>query len=531
VRETFAGLGAQALAESIASGALTAREVVEAHIERIEAVNARLNAVVVPLFDSARAEADAVDELRRRHASLPPLAGVPFTVKECFDVAGTPTTVGLTDRRNHRASTDADVVSRMRSAGAVLLGKTNVSQLLMFNETDNPLYGRTNNPWNLDRAPGGSSGGEAAIVAAGGSALGIGSDVGGSVRLPAHACGLHAIRPTSKRLSLRGHAAMCPGQDLITIQPGPIARSSEDLELALRVLAEPTIQPSDSNVVPVPLRPSAEVHVERLRVAFFVDNGIISPAPALERAVREAVSALGARGVTVEEWRPPDAVEAWELYMALLFADGGVHYRRLISHSKKDWRVRQLLLGMAPPHSMLVASAPLFALLGQRRFAAGLRRIGRRSVAAYWELVERRSDYVRRFFRSFDEGRYDAIVCPPDAVPALRHGSGFLLGECLSYETLPVLLGMPAGVVAATRVRAGEESRRRSRIELIDRAVAKVESGSEGLPVGVQVIGRHWREDVVFALMRVLEGHFRQQPEYPAPPTLDPLDAASGRRV
>src|SRR6185369_15083434 len=136
----------------------------------------------------------------------------------------TPTTMGLTHLTGHRAAADAVVVERLRNAGAILLGKTNASQLLMFNETDNPVYGRTNNPWNLNRAPGGSSGGEAAILAANGSGLGIGSDIGGSVRLPAHACGIHSLRPTSRRLSLRGHAPLYPGMEALVAQPGPLAR-------------------------------------------------------------------------------------------------------------------------------------------------------------------------------------------------------------------------------------------------------------------------------------------------------------------
>ncbi|MEP6972694.1 MAG: amidase family protein [Actinomycetota bacterium] len=198
----IAGLSASVLAQEIADGRMSVVEVVEAHITRIEAVDPRLNAVVVPMFDDARRRAQEADrlptELRGR------LHGVPITVKECFDVTGTPSTAGLTARSRHRAKTDAPLIASVRQAGGILLGKTNVSQLLMYVETDNPVYGRTNNPHDADRSPGGSSGGEAAIIAAGGSALGLGTDVGGSVRVPAHGCGIHAFKPTPGLLSVAG---------------------------------------------------------------------------------------------------------------------------------------------------------------------------------------------------------------------------------------------------------------------------------------------------------------------------------------
>src|ERR1051325_10486293 len=186
---TSTQFSATALAERIAKGELSAVEVVEAHIARIEQVNAQLNAVVVKRYDAARAEAKAADRRRAAGEPLGPLHGVPITVKECLDVVGTPSTFGFASRAKDLATADEIHVARLRNAGAIVLGKTNVAQLLLFFESDNPVYGPTNNPWNLERTPGGSSGGEAAIIAAGGSALGIGTDLGGSIRVPAALCG------------------------------------------------------------------------------------------------------------------------------------------------------------------------------------------------------------------------------------------------------------------------------------------------------------------------------------------------------
>lgn len=230
-------LGAWDIAQRIKAGDLSAREVVEEHIRRIEDVNPRLNAVVVPLFDRALGEAAAADAACARGEPLGPLHGVPITIKEQFLVAGTPTTAGLPSRVGHRAMSDGPLVGRLREAGAIVLGKTNVSQLMIYHESDNPVYGRTNNPWSLERAPGGSSGGEAAIIAAGGSTLGLGSDFGGSIRVPAHFCGLHGLRPTAGRLTnLDTPVEFFTGQEAIMPQTGPMARTVEDLALAMKVL-------------------------------------------------------------------------------------------------------------------------------------------------------------------------------------------------------------------------------------------------------------------------------------------------------
>jgi len=185
-------LSALEIARQIAEGLLSSQEVVEAHIRRIEAVNPRLNAVVVPFFDQARAEASRADHMRRQGTLLGPLHGVPITLKEQFMVAGTPSTVGLMSHKSTLMEREGPLVKRLRQAGVIVLGKTNASQLLLSLSAscENPVYGRTNNPWDETRSPGGSSGGEAAIIAAGGSPLGLGGDNGGSIRIPAHFCGL-----------------------------------------------------------------------------------------------------------------------------------------------------------------------------------------------------------------------------------------------------------------------------------------------------------------------------------------------------
>lgn len=514
------GMSASELGRQIASGSLSAREAVEAHIRRIEETNERLNSVVVPLFEQALEEAERVDAARASGEALGPLHGVPITIKESFDVAGAPTTMGLSARSKARASKDAVVVARLRAAGAIILGKTNVPQMLMYNETDNPVHGRTNNPWNAERAPGGSSGGCGAIVAARGAPLSLGSDIGGSVRLPANACGISSFKPTSGRLTMLGHAQIFAGQETILAQPGPLARSVEDLSLALRLLAAPGQEELDPSIPPVPLREPQRRLPKGLRVAVFTENGFFKPAPALRRAVREAAAALQERGAVVEEWEPPDVRAAWRLYLGALFGDGMAGVRNELKGSRLDWRMMGVAWSSLLPSIFYRLTAWPWALLGQKRIADDLRGLGTRSTKAYWRLVDDRARYRSAFIRALDAGRFDAIICPPDGLPALRHGTSFFLSDAMSYTALFNLLGLPAGVVAATRVRPSEESDREPGLDFMERMARKVEMGSAGLPVGVQVAARHWREDVALSLMFALEEHFKAQPDYPANPPL-----------
>lgn len=509
------------IVEKIAAGEVSASEVTEAFIKRIERVNPLVNAIVVPMFEQARGAAAAVDAARRRGEPLGPLAGLPVTIKESFDIAGTPTTVGLVSRASHRATADAFHVKHLRAAGAVVLGKTNVPQLMLSNDSQNPLYGRTKNPWNLERSAGGSSGGEAAAVASGCSPLGLGSDIGGSVRLPANACGICALKPTSGRLTLAGHFNPLPGQEAILAQPGPMARYVRDLDFAYRFLCTPEQSAVDPAVPPLAPFSDANLHSAKFRVAVYTNNGVIAVAPAVARAVREAAAALRQLGVEVEDWQPPDLIEAWELWLALLMADGSAYIRQLCAGTPVDPSLRRLLAAGRAPHRLLAnVVGPLLDRSGQNHIGKAVGCLGRRSARDYLELIDRRTRYRAKFLAALERGGFDAILCPVDALPAMRPGRGGDLTHALSYSATYNLLGMPAGAVPATRVRQEEESDRPASRDTVERAARETEHGSAGLPVGVQVVARHWREDLVLRVMGMLEEHFTNRPDYPAWPSL-----------
>jgi fatty acid amide hydrolase len=513
-------MSAREIVSRIASGDLSSAEAVEHFVARLKVVNGALNAVTADLSESARKAAVNVDQARSRGEKLPPLAGLPVTIKECFDLAGTATTYGLTTRRGEIETRDDPYVAAWRTAGAIPIAKTNLPQLMFYTETDNPLYGRTNNPWDLERSCGGSSGGEAAVIAAGASPLGLGNDIGGSLRIPAAFCGITAIRPTAGRLPDHCGHGLPVGQTGIVAQVGPMARHVEDLILGLRVLDSAR----DLFVDPGPeLGDPATVDFNRLRFATFTDDGEFPAAPAVKRAVAEAAQMLTAAGAREVAWKPPALSRSTDLLFAALSADAGAAHRRLLRGNRVDRRLRPLLLIAAMPLWLRGVAAALLDALGQRRSARNVRRFAPGTADAYWLTVEAIADYRRDMLRSLEEadgGAADFILCPAYAVPPLRHGATEMMPMPGAYIPLANVTGFPAGVVPVTRVRPGEESGRPPSHDLMDRVARETERDSAGLPIAVQVIARPWRDHIGLAAMAKIEAEARRKPDYPARPPL-----------
>jgi amidase len=355
------------LAHLIATGAVSSREVVTACLARIAEVNPTINAVVQLRATAALAEADLADRAVARGEPLGPLHGVPFTVKDWIDAAGLPCAGGRLEHRGRVPARDATAVARLRAAGGILLGKTNVA-------VDNPVYGRTNNPYNPLYSPAGSSSGEAAIVAAGGSPLGLGSDSGGSIRQPAHCCGVAGLKPTSGRVPLTGHFPfICPTSDPRTVI-GPLARQVEDLALALRIIAG--VDWEDASAVPVPLAEMADATLAGVPVALYLHHPNATPDPDVLAATEAAARALAGAGLRVEEttvpgldgvypltldyWRRPqsDSPDAW--------VPGGTHDPRglgpmsaeAVERSLFEWdRFRRRLLPFVAAYPLVLSPA------------------------------------------------------------------------------------------------------------------------------------------------------------------------------
>jgi fatty acid amide hydrolase len=496
-------MGAGELAAGIATRRFSSSEVVSAHLERQGEVEPKINAVAVALGDEAMAAAKAADQANPRDGQK--LYGVPVTVKECFDVAGTATTAGLIGRAGILKGDDAELVSRLRGAGAIITAKSNLAQLELYVESDNPLFGRTNNPWNLARTPGGSSGGEAALVAASASPLGLGTDIGGSVRVPAHFCGLCGLRATPGRLSLAGTADQFLFGHVSGVpdSAGPIARSVADLKLAMDVLG-----------APVP-----DATLNGLVIGIYDDDGFMAASAAIRRAVHQAAGVLETAGARVVRFEPPAVLEALDIFYGLFTADGGAAFLTLIAGEQKDSRVSQLMqLATMPAWSRPVLGAGLM-VARQRRLSHLIRISGLRTAAQTQALIARRDAYRLRFEAAVTAAAVDVLLCPPNALPALTHGASADLGPAgVSYTALYNLLAWPAGVVPVTRVRPVEMDRRPRGGDMMDRAARRVDRGSAGLPVGVQVAARPNREDLILAVMAAVETALSGSVDYPRVP-------------
>jgi Asp-tRNA(Asn)/Glu-tRNA(Gln) amidotransferase A subunit family amidase len=461
------------IAEAIRRRELSSAEVVEEHVARIEQLNPELNAYVHTDFEGARAQAKAADRAvssPSKSSSLGLLHGVPVSMKSSVDVAGWPCECGSRLRRDYVAPADAPLVSRLRAAGAILLGNTNVPEFLMAWETDNSLFGRTNNPWNPERTPGGSSGGEAAAIASGGSAGGIGSDGGGSIRVPSHFSGICGLKPTPGRVPATGHFPGSAGPFAQLGVVGPMARTVRDVERIFEVVAGP--HPGDPCAAPVPLRRWSDADTRRLRVGYFLEHELAPVTPETAAAVRRAADALRSAGFEVVEWLPENLERAQKLWFNLFCRAGQMAFAPMLegNDSQMSPVLREFRDAIAQ-EPVLTASELLSTLLER--------------------------DVLRaRFLAQMEE--FPILLCPVASIPAFRHGERewIVQGrkvkylEAMAYSAWFNLLGNPGAVVP-------------------------VGQSPEGLPIGVQTIGRPWEEEAVLAVATKIEeatGGFRRPP-------------------
>lgn len=450
----------------------SSRELVHAHIARIQQLNPSLNAFVHTDFDRACKEAAAADVAvaAPRSRTLGPLHGVPISMKSSIDVRGLPCECGSRLRQGYVAAADAPLVARLRAAGAIILGNTNVPECLMAWETDNLLYGRTNNPWDLDRTPGGSSGGEAAAIASGCSAGGIGSDGGGSVRVPAHFSGICGLKPTPGRIPSTGHFPHSAGPFAQLGVVGPMARTVRDVERIFEVVAGP--DPGDPCAARVPLRQWSGDEVRNLRVGCFFGHDLAPVTPETAAAVCTAANALRDDGFDVVEWQPENLDRAWKLWWNLFGRAGQMSFSPMLEGREADL-------------------SPIL-----REFRAWATEDEPPSGTELLDTLLERDVLRGRFLAKMEE--FPILLCPVCSIPAFRHGErewtvqgrkvAYL--KAMAYSQWFNLFGTPAAVVPVGR-------------------------SPEGLPIGVQIVGRPWEEEAVLAVASKIEkvcGGFRPPP-------------------
>jgi Asp-tRNA(Asn)/Glu-tRNA(Gln) amidotransferase A subunit family amidase len=465
-------LSARKIAAQIRRKEVSPVEVARAHLDRTARLNPKLNAFVDCRPEVVLAQAREAEKAALRGDELGPLHGVPVSIKSSIDVAGLLCEAGTRLRAGYVATEDAPLVARLRAAGAVIMGVTNTPELLMAWETDNLLYGRANNPWDLTRTSGGSSGGEAAAIAAGLSAGGVGSDGGGSIRVPAHFCGICGLKPTPGRIPSTGHYPKAGGPFALIGVVGPMARTVEDLRIMFEVMAGS--DDGDPCAAPVALREVRETVVRDVTIGFFEDDGRTPVTEETRLAVSRAASLLSGCGFRVEPFRPAGLEEAWQRWWEFFGVAGGMILGPMLRDHDSELSpiLREFLAWTkaAPAHT------------GESLLAAWL---GRDAVREKILLQMR---------------KYPVLICPVAAVPAFRHGEREWQVEGTTVKYLDAwsycewfnLLGFPAAVVPMGR-------------------------SDEGLPIGVQIVGRPWEEEVVLAVAAKLE---LERGPWLAPPVL-----------
>ena len=440
-------------------GKISPLELADEHIAQIERLNPVLNAIID--FDAERVRAQA------RQIRSGALAGLPLTIKSSIAVQGHRCEIGSILNRDNVSDRDAEAVARLRSNGSVFLGTTNCPEFLMAYETDNLLYGRTNNPWDLERSAGGSSGGEAAAIAAGLSAGGLGSDSGGSVRVPAHFCGICSLKPTPGRVPGRGHNPPCIGPFSTLGAIGPMGRTVADVNLLFRLLAAQ--DPLDPVSPPIHLRPVVVEDAKAVSIGWFEDDGLVPITAETRQVLRDAVRALEEQGFKVRSFRPAWLEAAREVWWKFFVQCGAMFYASTIRGRERELSpIFRDFLETAHSNPPLTAESLLHAW-------ADCDLIRSKLLAEMHEVP--------------------ILLTPACAVPAFRHGGRewTIDGETVQYfDAMRYtqwfnVLASPAAVVP-------------------------VGKSAEGLPIGVQVAGRPFEDESVLAVAAAIEREFGYQP-------------------
>jgi amidase len=473
MRMDLSFLPAWRLAELTRGGEIGCLELLDHYLDRVERLNPRINAVVARAFERARARARRLDHAGRAEAG--PLFGVPMTVKESFDLVGLPTTWGLVERRDHHAEADALAVARLEQAGAVVFGKTNVPVSLADWQSFNPVYGTSSNPWNVAHTPGGSSGGGAAACAAGLGGLEIGSDIGGSIRVPAHYCGLFGHKPSWGLASPRGHslANAAAMTDISVI--GPLARSARDLAIALDAIIGP--DPVESGLG-FTLPPPRTTQLSDLRIAVWShEPGHATDAETVAQ-IEQLADHLAAEGAEVSRTARPDldVTEAWRLYLTLLDA---------------AWSGRMTEAAVAERRAAKARLRP------DEQSADAIMLRATDLTHREWLRLNERRHQLRRAWNTFFR-HWDVLLCPVIATPALPHMQQGATSErtvTVDGHVIPYndMLFWP-GLSGAFHLPA---------------SVAPIGLSKIGLPIGVQIVGPMGGDRTTIAVAALLEKSWR----------------------
>lgn len=508
---------ASEIVQRIAKGEWTSSEVLEAYIARSAMAQAKVNCLTEVLYEDARKQAKELDaEFASTKTLRGSFHGVPVSVKDNYQIEGYDATVGFTAWANNPGKKDACVVAQLRAAGAIIFVKTNVPQTMLAFECSNPLWGRTTNPWNNKYTCGGSSGGEGALLAMDGSALGIGSDIGGSLRIPASYCGVYSLKPTAERVSSIGTQAVRPGFEAIRSSHGPLARSVQDCELFCKTI----FGQKDSSHQNIPMPYHAVELPPKLRFGYYLSDGMMESSPACKRAVLETVSALRKQGHECIEFTSSLNASAMEVFLGLTSSDG---YKKMLSHLDSDPMEDSLfLVTLGPRLPSLVRKLACWIVktfLGDSLFPRFFSLAREKSVLEFTDFTDQRNKLAAAWYEQvWDKYGFDGIIAPVQSLPVIPHGGSTYLSVLAAATITYNVIDSPVGTIPVTRVNpdtdklstdfvvgaSGRSKIFETRMYLGENPVYNPKA-MEGIPVGVQLVGKKWEDEKVLAMMHVVD--------------------------
>ncbi|NWS29846.1 FAAH1 hydrolase, partial [Polioptila caerulea] len=436
------------------------------------------------------------------------LYGVPVSIKDSIDCQGHDSTLGFIKNLNKPAAEDSVVVQVLKRQGAIPFVKTNVPQSLISYDCKNLIFGQTRNPLLYTRTPGGSSGGEGALVGGGGSILGIGTDVGGSLRFPAACCGICAIKPTGNRLSKRGILSGVVGQKAVAAAVGPLAKDVDSLALCLRALLSEDMFSLDSTVPPLPFNEEVYSSTKPLRIGYYETDFFTMPSPAMRRAVRETKQLLEEAGHTLVPFEITNVDYVIFNYCVRgMFADGGSSFVKKFKGEIEKGGTR-LFFWLAKAPQWLKTLLSWISKPFVPRFSSIIRSMKENTVEEVWSLHHEIEDFCHQFIAQWKKLNLDVMLCPMLG-PALGIGYPAKLSVAVSYTMLYNALDFPAGVVPVTLVTDEDEEQLKSYKgyyqDWWDRTLVKALRGSEGMPVAVQCVALPWQEELCLRFMKEVE--------------------------
>ena len=504
-RNRIINLSFNNLTNELQSGKLSASDVLLAYQSKAMEIDGEINCITEVIGEAEKIAENKDKDTKVKGA----LHGIPMSVKECYYVKGYDCTAGIAYFLEQPVEEDNVLLQVLKSQGANPFVRCNLSQTMRSYECSNPIFGTTVNPHDHTRTPGGSSGGDGALIGAGGAILGMGSDIGGSLRIPAHFNGCSSLKPTVGRISCQGQIQFLRGQQLVRGTPGPMSAEVDGCVACMKCLLVPEMFELDPTVPPIPFRSEIYESKRPLTIGYYTDDGNVMPSPSCQRAVLEVKAMLEAQGHTLIPFRPLDIYRAFGLFVKALFADGGRSFISAMKDEPIDPTLRVITRPLFLPIWLRQVAGYIAEWITKDHymsvFLSGLR--GCESVEKYYDLATDIDQYKAEFLKTWKFNKLDAVICPGLAYPATPLGKlGDVMGAS-TYTSLYNLLNYPAGVVKVTEVTQQDldDFKLYPSNTWTEKYIREFSEGSLGLPVGVQCVALPYQEELVLRLMKAVE--------------------------